>query len=284
MKRRKFLSIAGSVIGLDGASQGLDISTSSKNWWTQLGQTGIRVPRLSIGTGTNGWGGSSAQTRLGLASCVRLLHHAYDEGITWWDAADQYGSHRHIREALKRYDRETVVITTKTVARSAQQARQDLDRFLKELGTDYIDILLLHCLVDPNWTITMRPIMEVLTDAKEKGRVRALGVSCHDYDALKAATEEPWVEVILARLNYSGVHMDGSPQQIISLLSKAQSNGKGIYGMKVMGQGQLGSNPERAINFVFHSGVVSAITIGMISEKEIKDNSRRTRSLFPKTA
>jgi aryl-alcohol dehydrogenase-like predicted oxidoreductase len=283
MKRRTFLRTLGGAVTMAAiAAPVKEAKVETQSWWTMLGSTNIRVPRLSIGTGTFGWGGSSAQTRLGFHECVRLLRTAYDYGVTWFDSADQYGSHPHVREALKGLERETVVITTKTVARTGEQARKDIQRFLRELGTDYIDIVLMHCLVDPNWTKTMRPVMDALTEAKEKGYIRAVGVSCHDIRALKAATEHPWVEVILARLNYSGVHMDGKPNEVIPLLQTAVRNGKGIYGMKVVGQGELTHDPEKAIRFTFGTGVVAAVTIGMISEAEIRQNVGIVRQLFPK--
>jgi aryl-alcohol dehydrogenase-like predicted oxidoreductase len=112
-----------------------------------LGNTGIEVSKLCIGTGTLGWGGGSNQTRkLGLNGLADLLVYAYEQGIAFIDTADQYGSHPHIREALKRIPREKVVITTKTTARNAKRMKSDLDRFRKELGTDYLDIVLLHCM------------------------------------------------------------------------------------------------------------------------------------------
>lgn len=256
-----------------------DRGVQKKSWWTPFGNTGLTVPRLSLGTGTFGWGGASAQTRLGFRECVKLLRTAYDYGVTWWDSADQYGSHRHLREALKGLDRTKVIITTKTVARSKEQARRDVGRFLRELGTDYIDIVLMHCLVDPHWPLTMRPVMEALTEAKEKGDIRAVGVSCHNLYALKVATKEPWVDVILARLNYEGIHMDGRPDEVIPLLRSAA--GKAIYGMKVVGQGELTRDPQRAIRFAFGSGVITAVTIGMLNETEIRQNVGIVGSLFP---
>ncbi|MCS7191648.1 MAG: aldo/keto reductase [Armatimonadetes bacterium] len=251
-----------------------------QTWWTPFGNTGLIVPRLSIGTGTYGWGGSSAQTRLGFRECVRLLLVAYDYGIAWFDSADQYGSHPHVCEALKSLDREKVIITTKTTARTKEQARQDIQRFLKELGTEYIDIVLMHCLVDGNWTTTMRPVMESLSEAKRRGYVRAVGVSCHSFAALKAASTHPWVEVILARLNYDGMHMDGSPSEVLPVLKTAISNGKGVYAMKVIGQGGLRRDVDKAIQFVFETGIPAA-TIGMLNEAEIKQNITITRKLFP---
>lgn len=273
MQRREFLRTLGGVTAMAVmTAPAKEPTTHLKSWWVMFGNTGIKVPRLSIGTGTFGWGGSSAQTRLGFKECVKLLLTAHSYGVTWFDSADQYGSHPHVKEALKSLDRESVVITTKTVARSGEQAKKDIQRFLRELGTDYVDIVLMHCLVDPNWTVTMRPVMDALTEAKEKGCVRAIGVSCHDIGALKAATEHPWVDVILARLNYTGIHMDGKPEVIIPLLQNAVKNGKAIYGMKVVGQGELTKDPEKALRFVFSTGVVTAVTIGMLRETEIRQN------------
>ena len=252
----------------------------TRSWWVTLGKSGVVVPRLSIGTGTYGWGGSSAQTRLGFRECVRLLLTAFEHGVTWFDSADQYGSHPHVREALKSLDREKVVVTTKLTARSKEQAKQDIQRFLRELDTDYIDIVLMHCLVDANWTVTMRPVMDALSEAKERGDVRAVGVSCHSLSALKAAATHPWVDVILARLNYDGMHMDGKPSEVLPVLETAIGNGKGVYAMKVLGQGGLRHDPEKAIRFVFDSGIPAA-TIGMVSETELKQNVSIARKLFP---
>lgn len=252
----------------------------TRSWWVPFGNTGILVPRLSFGTGTYGWGGSSAQTRLGFRECVRLLLTAYEHGVTWFDSADQYGSHPHIREVLKSLDREKVIITTKLTARSKEQAKQDIQRFLKELDTDYIDMVLMHCVVDSNWATTMRPVMDAMSEAKERGYVRAVGVSCHSISALKTAATHPWVDVILARLNYDGMHMDGKPNEVLPVLETAIRNGKGVYAMKVFGQGGLRQNPEKAIRFVFESGIPAA-TIGMVSEAELKQNVAIARKLFP---
>ncbi|MGQ9462748.1 MAG: aldo/keto reductase [Candidatus Fervidibacter sp.] len=263
-------------------AQALKITGESqtKSWWVPFGNTGLIVPRLSIGTGTYGWGGSSAQTRLGFRECVRLLLTSYEYGVAWFDSADQYGSHPHVREALKSLDREKVIVTTKTAARSRGQAAQDTHRFLKELDTDYIDIVLMHCVVDSNWATTMQPVMEALSEAKEQGRIKAVGVSCHSLGALKTAATHPWVDVILARFNYDGMHMDGKPSEVLPVLELAIRNGKGVYAMKVLGQGGLSRSPERAIRFVFESGV-QAVTIGMVGESEIRQNVQIARQLFP---
>ena len=239
-----------------------------------LGRTGLRVSRLSIGTGTNGWGGRSDQTALGKKGLADLFHFAYDHGITFWDLADQYGSHRHAREALKRLDRSAIVITTKTVSRTRRSVERDVKRFLKEIQTDYVDIVLLHCLTEVDWTTRYPDAMEALTRCKEQGLTRAHGVSCHDYGAFQTAAMTKWVEVVLARINYAGIHMDASPADVIRTMEQMAAFGKGVYGMKVTGQAKLAreEGPREAIKFVMGLPCVHAMTIGMISRREVKEN------------
>jgi aryl-alcohol dehydrogenase-like predicted oxidoreductase len=246
-----------------------------------LGATGIEVSPLCIGTGTNGWSKQSAQTRLGHGELVELLVYAYEQGVTFWDSADQYGSHPHVKDALKRAPRERVVVTTKTVARTAEDAAADIERFRRELGVDQLDIVLLHCLVDPEWPTRYAPVMEALTRARERGHVRALGVSCHNFGAFERASREEWVEVVLARINHSNLHMDASWEEVVEVLRRMRAGGKGIYGMKVMGCGELGDDPGRALEFVFGLGCVDAVTVGMTCPAQVDQNValvRRIRS------
>lgn len=238
-----------------------------------LGATGLRVSRLCIGTGTNGWNGSSQQSRLGIRGLARLLRHACDRGITFWDSADAYGTHPHVGEALAGLDRSTVTVTTKTLARTREEAERDVRRFLREMRTNYLDIVLLHCLTDPNWPARFAGAMEALSRAKEEGLVRAVGVSCHDFGAFSTAAATPWVEVVLARLNYANRHMDAVPERVIPVLGRMHAAGKGIYGMKVMGAGGLGHDPREAIHFVLDQPCVDALVVGMVNEREVDENA-----------
>ena len=120
----------------------------------KLGPRKIELSRLAMGTGTSGGGGSSNQTRkLGYQGVAELMRAAYDQGINFWDAADQYGSHTYLREALKTVPRDKVVILTKTNSTTADAVKADLDRYRKELGTDYIDMVLLHKKTTANWNV-----------------------------------------------------------------------------------------------------------------------------------
>lgn len=238
----------------------------------RLGQTGIETSYLAIGTGTAGWNGSSAQTRLGFERCVDMLTYAYERGIRFYDSADQYGSHPEIAETLRRVGRDNVVLTTKTVARTRDEALAAIPRFLKELGTDRLDIVMLHCMTNSEWPRTMRPVMDTLSDYKRQGIIRAVGVSCHDFGAFQTAADEPWVEVVLARLNYSGVLMDEHPDHVTRVVGKMHENGKGVYAMKVIGQKQLASEWRSAIKFVHDLDSVDAMTLGMESREEVDLN------------
>jgi 1-deoxyxylulose-5-phosphate synthase len=237
-----------------------------------LGRTGIKLSRLAQGTGTNGVGKSSNQTRgLGLAGVAELLRAGVDQGLTFWDTADQYGTHPHVREALKTVPRDKVVIMTKTHASTEKEMRDDLDRFQKELGTDMIDIVLLHCMMSADWPKEKAGAMSVLAEAKQKGAIRAHGVSCHDFGALKTAAKTDWVEVDLARLNPAGAIMDASVEEVLPVLSDMKRQGKGIIGMKILGAGRLRPRIDDALQYALASPVLDCFTIGAENRRELED-------------
>ncbi len=240
-----------------------------------LGGTGIQTSRLAMGTGTVGSGHHSNQTALGIGGLSALLQNGYDNGLHFFDAADSYGSHPHVADALKHVDRSKVTILTKSWAREPQEMRADLDRFRKELGTDHLDVVLMHCVTEGDWTTRFRPVMDVLSEAKEKGVLRAHGCSCHSIEALRAAAKSPWVEVDLARINPIGSHMDADPATVLSVLREMKAAGKAVIGMKILGQGDLRDRQDEAIRYALGLGVLDAFTIGAESIAEQKDVMRR---------
>lgn len=241
-----------------------------------LGKTGIRTSRLAMGTGTIGYGGASNQTRLGSSPFTRLLLDGYHEnGLCFYDTADSYGSHPYVAAAIKQLPRDKVTVLTKTDTRDAAGVRADLDRFRRELGVDYIDIVLIHCVTESDWTTRFRGAMDVLSEAKQKGIIRAHGVSCHSIGALRAAAASPWVEIDLVRLNPVQAHMDADPETVISVIRQMRSSGKGIVGMKILGQGAMRDRPSEALRYALSSGVLDAFTIGAESQKEQDDLVRR---------
>ncbi len=242
----------------------------------KLGPMQVEVSRLAQGSGTDGVGGSSNQTRkLGMRGLAELFDAAYDNGVTLWDSADQYGTHPHVKEALKRVPREKVAILSKTHASTEKEMRADLDRFRRELGTDYIDILLLHCMMDGDWPQRKKGAMAVISEAREKGIVRTHGTSCHTLEALKAAAANPWVQVDLARINPAQVAMDADPQTVIGVLRQMKASGKGIIGMKILGAGKLRNHADQSLQFALSLDCVDCFTIGAESRDEMLDLTKK---------
>jgi aryl-alcohol dehydrogenase-like predicted oxidoreductase len=247
-----------------------------------FGQTGLTVSRLGIGTGTHGWGHRSEQTALGIQGLANLLLRGYDLGVNFWDAADQYGSHPHVAEALKSVDRDEVVIVTKTTSKQKRGVAKDVDRFLKELGTDVIDVVLLHGLSRGDWPRKYSGAMAALTEAKAAGKVRAVGFSSHGLNALRAGVTEAWAEVILVRTNHVGVNMDGTPDQVEPVIRDLHAAGKAIYAMKVLGCGRLTDDVRGAFDYVLRQGTVHALSIGTSSQQELETNVKLMEELAPR--
>jgi len=222
-----------------------------------------------------GVGHHSHQTALGLKGLSDLLLNGYEHGLRFFDSADSYGSHPHVAEALKHVSRDKVTVLTKTWARDAASARADLDRFRRELGVEQIDICLMHCLTEGDWTERFKGVMDVLSEAKQKGIIRAHGCSCHSIEALRTATKSSWAEVHLVRINPVGVFMDSDPATVVSVIREMRAAGKGIIGMKILGQGELRNRQDEALNFALGLNLLDAFTIGAESQSEQEDLIRR---------
>jgi predicted aldo/keto reductase-like oxidoreductase len=252
-----------------------------------LGKTGIETTRLAMGTGVHGGNRQSDQTRMGFEKLVPLFRHAYDRGIRFFDLADLYGTHIYFREAFnfKKFPRDQFTILTKlwwrydgeegtTEPYRRKVALSTLERFRHELNTDYIDVVLLHCMTVEKWDKQLVPYMEALTEAKEKKKVRAVGVSCHDRGALEEAAKCPWVDVVLARINFKGgpqVMMDGTTAEIVETLGRIKKAGKTVIGMKIFGEGKLADRKVECIRFAQNLGLLDAMTIGFHTPQQIDE-------------
>jgi len=279
ISRRDFLTRTAAAVGV-AAVAGREVEAAEDTQkvptgtdLVTLGKTGIQTSVLGMGTGSNGVRRSSRQLRLGQAAFTRLIRHGIDRGLRYIDAADQYGTHIFVREALKGVEREKLFIQTKTRARHPEVAKSDLDRFRQELGTDYIDSLLMHAMGNDNWPNDMRPVMDVLAEAKEKRIVRAVGISCHGIAPLRASARCDWLDVLLAPINPFGAVMDTSPEEYVRCFKALHEQGKGVIGMKLFACGRHATREERfeSIKFVLHSGCVDAFPIGFESPEQIDD-------------
>jgi len=293
LNRRDFISLAAvsttaalatsttPTAGATTGRAGRDRSTLPKSPTDKvtLGKSGIQVSLVGMGTGSVGSGQASNQTRLGIKGFARVVRYALDQGVCFFDVADQYGSHVYLREALKGVPREQYVIQTKTHATNSADAKSHLERYRLELGVAYIDIVLLHCMQKSGWPADNRGSMEYLMKAKEEKIIRAHGTSCHGMDPLRTSAKNPFVDVDLARINPEGLIMDDhKPDEVASVLEEMHNAGKGIVGMKILGEGRI-KTPERkdaSLRFVLGLGSVDAFIIGFEATEQIDDILKRT--------
>lgn len=274
LSRRKFMAATAGAAAYLGTVTAHADSPPPAPPQVPLGKTGITMSRVGQGTGMHGGNRQSNHSRMGFEKLVSLLRHSYDRGITFFDMADLYGTHVYFREALRFIPRDKISILTKIWWRYDGPAKPQaepwcrrvcaatIQRFCQEINTDYLDIVLLHCMASDQWTHQLQPYMDALDDAKAKGTVKAVGVSCHDFGALKAAADCPWVDVVLARINPRGVKMDAPTAQVVPVLKRIKQNGKALIGMKILGEGKLASEKEPCIQFAQNLGLLDAMTIG----------------------
>jgi len=299
IKRREFLKH--SAVGLGGVLAGVGYGTAQEAKpgsydpfeTVTLGKTKLKVSRFCLGTGVHGGNRQSNATRMGKDKFEELIRGAHERGIGMFDLADLYGTHPFLLPALKGIPRDRLTIVTKIWFRPGgipEPDRPDADavvqRFLKEIGTDYIDLVLLHCVESATWPEELRKQMELLAGLKDKGMIRAHGVSCHTIAALEAAAAEPWVDSVHSRINPYGMSMDGPPEKVVPVLKKLHAAGKGVVGMKIIGEGRLRNDEEKrdaSARFVLGLGCVDVLNIGFEKVEEIDDFAARVRKV-PRTA
>lgn len=251
--------------------------------WVRLGKSNIEVTRLAFGTGTFG---GRVQRELGQDGFTRLVRHAYDRGIRFFETADSYRTHILLGNALKGIPRDSYRLMTKMRWRGqTEKPFEAIDRFRRELQTDYIDILLIHCVRTPNWPEELKALRDALSEAKEKKIILAHGASCHGLLPLRAFPGNGWLDVALIRINHKGVRMDslqggeqdpGDVNEVVQRLKQIHDQNTGVIGMKIIGEGRFQNPEDRAasIRFVMNLGTVDCITIGYKSPEEIDEAIR----------
>ncbi|NOR74891.1 MAG: hypothetical protein GQ525_07010 [Draconibacterium sp.] len=248
----------------------------------KLGNSGIETTLLGMGTGVHASDRTCFLTKQDKQKSLALLQHAYERGIRMFDCADTYGTHGLMKEALTNMDREKLMLSSKIWYRGGgipEPERPDanivVERFRKELNVDYLDMVQIHCMVDENWTETMKPQMDILENLKAKGIIRAHGVSVHSLDAMKDAVKSPWVDVLHARINPYGIAMDKpDPAEVVEVIHDLHDAGKGVIGMKLVGNGKLRNDSDKidnSLRFVLGLRSVDMMIVGF-EEKEQIDN------------
>ncbi len=245
-----------------------------------LGNSGLETTLLGVGTGVSGGNRSAFLTRQDANKSIAMLRHAYDRGFRQFDCADTYGTHGLVAEAMKGMEREKITLATKIWTRKGgipEPERLDadivVDRFRKELKTDYLDLVQIHCMVDDDWTDNEKRQMDILENLKSKGIIRAHGTSVHSLEAMKAAAADPWVDVIHVRINPYGIAMDKpEPAEVIEVINKLHASGKGVIGMKLIGNGKLRDQSKKiddSLKFVLGLGSVDMMIIGFETSEQV---------------
>jgi predicted aldo/keto reductase-like oxidoreductase len=288
LNRRRFLqtaSVAAGAAWLSPWSATAADSTAKRTAVDQvsLGQTGIKLSRLGMGTGSNN---GFEQTALGKKQFIDLVHYAYDKGITYFDCAQAYQTFPWIGDAIKGLPREKLFIQSKVPGRP-EDALSVIDQQRKVLKTDYVDSLLIHCMMRGDWTDGWTQVMDAFNEAKDKKWIRAKGVSCHTLPALQKATASPWTEVQLVRVNPQGNHMDGATaswgsgptdiKPVMEQIKMMHEKGHGVIGMKICGNGDFRDpeDREKSIRFAMGCKDIDAIVIGFTEKSQIDEAIER---------
>jgi len=294
--RRQFIQRSGLAVGalmLAGCA-GLK-STATKRTATDqvaLGKTGLRISRLGFGTGSNS---GEVQKALGQPALNDLIHYAYDQGITYFDCAQSYQTFEWIGGAIKGLPREKLFIQSK-IPGQPEKILETIDHHRSVFKTDYVDSMLIHCMVKNAWTDDYNRIMEAFDTAREKKWILSKGVSCHSLPALRTATASTWTEVHLVRVNPQGKHIDSETEAwdqsghdltpVLEELQKMRAKGRGVIGMKIIGNGEF-TNPEdreRSIRYAMSRPELDSVVIGFKSRAEIDEAIQRMNSALAETA
>jgi aryl-alcohol dehydrogenase-like predicted oxidoreductase len=249
-----------------------------------LGKTGIKLSRLGFGTGSNN---GREQTDLGKESFTKLIHYAYDQGITYIDTSESYRTFEWISGAVKGLPREKLFIQSKMDGKP-DNVLAVIDHHRKVFNTDYIDSLLVHCMTRGQWTDEWKRIMDGFNEARDKKWISAKGVSCHSLPAMRGTAASDWAEVLLTRVNPQGIYTDGEVADwsnnihhdiapVMSEIKTMHAKGVGVIGMKILGAGTFteAADREKSIRFAMACRDIDAVVIGFTSTKQIDEAIER---------
>jgi predicted aldo/keto reductase-like oxidoreductase len=284
--RRDFLKagLGGAALGIGSAAFAQNGKRSATDWVT-LGKSNVKVTRLAFGTGTHG---GRVQRELGQEQFTRLVRHAYDRGIRFFETAESYrGMPEMLSTALKGIPRDSYKLMTKYSTPAAGDPAPKIDVFRRQLNTEYIDILLLHCLRPPSWKSDYSSLQDGFSEAKHKKVILSHGASVHGLPALRTFPGNQWLDIAMIRMNHNGTRMDtpeqkevdipGNVDEVVTHTKKVHAQGMGVISMKLCGEGRFTTAQDRdaAMNFAMNLGCVDAVTIGFKNTAEIDEAIER---------
>ncbi|HTT62543.1 MAG TPA: aldo/keto reductase [Bryobacteraceae bacterium] len=285
--RRDFLKtgVAASVLSATG---GAALAKRTKRYatdWVTLGKSNVKVTRLAFGTGTMA---GRAQRELGQDGFTRLVRHAYDSGIRFFETAESYhGMPEMLAIALKGIPRDSYRLMTKYSTPAAGDPAPKIDQFRRQLNTEYIDILLLHCLRPPTWATDYESLEDGFSLAQQKGVIGAHGASIHGLPALRTIPGNKWLQIAMIRMNHNGTRMDtdemrdvnrpGNVEEVVAHTRKVHQQGMGVISMKLVGEGRFTAAEDReaSMKFAMNLGCVDAVTLGFTNAAQIDEAIER---------
>lgn len=284
---KQLTALTGAAVAAPFSSVALPNVKRSATDQVTLGKTGIAMSRLGMGTGSRG---GRVQEALGEDVLCRLVKTAFDKGVTYFDCAQNYRTFKWMGKALGQLPRKDLFVLSK-VWGTPENPMQSIDDQLRNFKTDYLDCILCHCTKKGTWASDRQRVMEAMLKAREQGKVRSVGVSCHTLDALEVAARSEWVQVNLVRVNPQGKHTDRrygankkepSPgvDPVMKEVAVMKKNGHGVIGMKIIGNGDFtdAEDREKSIRFAMSESAIEAVTIGFKNAAEIDEAIRRIDS------
>jgi predicted aldo/keto reductase-like oxidoreductase len=280
--RREFLRTSAALVlsGL-GTNAAVTKTKRSATDIVTLGKSNVKVTRLAFGTGTHG---GRIQRELGQEEFTKLVRHAYDRGIRFFETAESYrGMPEMLSLALKGLPRDSYQLMHKYSTPASGDPTAKIDFFRKQLNTEYIDILLLHCLRPPTWQTDYASLQDGLSEAKNQKVILSHGASVHGLPALRTFPGNQWLDIAMIRMNHNGTRMDGPSvgetqdqavvDDVVANTKKVHAQGMGVISMKLCGEGQFTRAEDRddAIRFALNLGCVDCVTIGFKNTAEIDE-------------
>jgi hypothetical protein len=285
--RRDFLrtTFAATAIGAIGSSVALPAVKRTATDWVTLGDSGVKVTRLAFGTGTHG---GRVQRELGQEEFTKLVRHAYDRGVRFFETAESYhGMPEMLGIALKGLPRDSYKLMTKYTAHEDEDPSAKIDMFRKQVGTEYFDILLLHCMRSPKWSEETKRLRDGFSESKHKEVIIAQGASVHGLPALRSFPGDKWLDIAMIRMNHNGTRMDtpemkevdlpGNVDEVVAHTKKMHAQGAGVISMKLVGEGRFVKAEDRdaAMKFAMNLGAVDCVTLGFKNTGEIDEAIER---------
>jgi len=279
--RRNFLK-TGFAAGLLAGTGSLPLRAArgTATDWVTLGKSGVKVTRLAFGTGTYS---GRTQRELGQEGFTRLVRHAYDRGVRFFETSESYGEmHKMLGVALKGIPRDSYQLMTKFTTREGVNPQEKVDELRKLANTDYFDIGLLHYQHVATWPKDTARWQDGVQEAQQKKAIIGRGASVHGLPALRQMPGNQFLQIAMIRMNHKGTKMDaedyntpglGNVPEVVQHTKKVHGEGMGVISMKLVGEGAFTDREDRkaAMRFAFQQAGVNAVTVGFKNTAEIDE-------------